>query len=81
VYKLGLYGLDQGHLHPLQRASETDGSQSGIKPGTTCTAGEDSMQRAIRTAILTAIGNLGLNYYRVYFLSRFNMVPDTFGRV
>ncbi len=30
-------GLDQGHLHPLHRASETEASQSGIEPGTSCT--------------------------------------------
>ncbi len=50
-----LKGLDQGHLHPLHRASETEASQSGIEPG------EHSMQRAIWTALLTAIRNLGLN--------------------
>jgi hypothetical protein len=30
-------------LHPLHRSSETDTSQSGIEPGTSCTAGEHSM--------------------------------------
>ncbi len=49
---------DQGHLHPLHRAS-----QSGNEPGTSCTAGEHFMQRAIRTALLTTIRNLGLYYY------------------
>jgi hypothetical protein len=44
-------------------ASETEASQSGIEPGTSCTAGEHSMQRAIRMALLTAIRNLGLYYY------------------
>jgi hypothetical protein len=32
-------------------------------PGTSCTAGEHSMQRTIRMALLTAIQNLGLYYY------------------
>ncbi len=32
-------GPDPGQLHPLHRASETDVSQSGIEPGTSCTAG------------------------------------------
>jgi hypothetical protein len=35
----------------------------GIEPGTSCTAGEHSMQRAIRTALMTAIRNLYLYYY------------------
>ncbi len=56
-------GLDQGHLHPLHRASETEAFQLGIKPGTSCTAGEHSMQRAIRSVLLTAIRNLSLYYY------------------
>jgi hypothetical protein len=51
---------DQGHLHHLHRASETDVSQSWIEPGTSCTAGEHS----IRMTLLTAIQNLGLYYYR-----------------
>jgi hypothetical protein len=41
-------------LHPLPRASKTDASQSWIEPGNSCTTGEQSMQRAIRTALLTA---------------------------
>jgi hypothetical protein len=49
-------GLDQGHLHPLHRASNTEASQSGIEPGTSCTAGEHSIQRAIRTTLLTDLG-------------------------
>jgi hypothetical protein len=53
-----------GHLHPLHRASETDASQLGIEPGTSCTAGEHSMQRAIRMKLLTTIRNLSLNYYK-----------------
>ncbi len=57
-------GLVQGHLHPLHRASKTEASQSGIEPRSSCTAGEHSMQRAIRTALLTAIRNLGLYYYK-----------------
>jgi hypothetical protein len=56
--------LDQGHLHPLHRASETKVSQLGIEPGTSCTAGEHTMQRAIRMSLLTVIGDLGLYYYK-----------------
>jgi hypothetical protein len=59
------YGLDQGLLHSLHRASEIDVSQSGIKPRTSCTAGEHSMQRAIRTALLSTIRNLTLYYYNL----------------
>jgi hypothetical protein len=61
--KLPVEGLDQGHLHPLHRASETEASQSGIEPGTSCTADEHSMQRAIQTALLTVLRNLNLHYY------------------
>jgi hypothetical protein len=50
-----------GYLHPLNRASETDASQSGIEPS--CTADEHSMQRVIRTALLYTIRNLNLYYY------------------
>jgi hypothetical protein len=63
AFIINFWGDDQGHLHPLHRASETKAFQSGIEPGTSCTAGEHSMQRAIRTALLTAIRNLGLYYY------------------
>ncbi len=42
--------------HPLHGASETEASQSGNEP---------EMQRAIRTALLTAIRNLSLYYYKV----------------
>jgi hypothetical protein len=45
-----MQGLDQGHLHPLHRASENVASQAEIEPGSSCTAGEHSMQRAIRMA-------------------------------
>jgi hypothetical protein len=38
-------------VHPLHRASENVASQPGIEPGTSCTAGEYSMKRAIQTAI------------------------------
>jgi hypothetical protein len=74
--------VDQGHLHPLHRASETEASQSRIEPGTSCTAGEHSMQRAIRMALLTAIRNLGLYYYntnenisKMFFLRLFIFFP------
>jgi hypothetical protein len=40
------------HIY-LNRASENDVSQLGIEPGTSCTAGEYSMKRAIRTVILS----------------------------
>jgi hypothetical protein len=50
-------------VYPLHRASETDTSQQVIEPGTSCTAGEHSMQRAIWTALLAAIRNLCLYYY------------------
>jgi hypothetical protein len=46
---------------PLRDA--INASQSEIEPGTSCTAVEHSMQRAIRTAVLTAIRNLALYYY------------------
>jgi hypothetical protein len=42
-------------------------SQSGIEPGTSCTAGRHSMQRAIQTALFTAIWNLGFYYYKNIF--------------
>ncbi len=38
-----VYRLDQSHLNPLHRASENVASQSGIEPGTSCTAGERRM--------------------------------------
>jgi len=38
-------------------------SQRGIKPGTSCTAGEHSMQRANRTAYWVAIRDLSLCCY------------------
>ncbi len=38
-------------------------SQLEIEPGTSCTAGEHSIQRAIPAAWLPAIRNLGLYYY------------------
>ncbi len=47
----------------MNRASETDASQSGFEPGTSCTAVKHSMQRAIRTALKTTIRNLNLYYY------------------
>ncbi len=37
--------------------------QSGIEPGSSCTAGEHSMQRGIQSVLLNAIRNLGLYYY------------------
>ncbi len=57
-------GAWPGPLHPLHRASETDVSLSGIEPRASCTAGEHSMQRAIPTALLTAIQKLSLYYYK-----------------
>jgi hypothetical protein len=51
------------HLHPLHRASENVASQRGIEPGTSCTAGEHSMLRAIRTAYRVAIRDLSLCCY------------------
>jgi hypothetical protein len=57
--------LEQGNL-PI------NASQSGIEPGTSCTAGEHSMQRAIRTALLTAIRNLGLYYYNIRYMGLAN---------
>jgi hypothetical protein len=70
----------QGHLHPPHKASGTDASQLGIEPGTSCTAGEHFVQRAIRTALLIAIRNLGLYYYTTPFKSktmtnRYNKIP------
>ncbi len=50
-------------LHPLHRASENDEPHRGIESGTSCTAGEHSMQRAIRTAYLVAIRDLSLCCY------------------
>jgi hypothetical protein len=50
-----MLGLDQGHLHPLHRTSETNSFQSGIEPAGA--AGEHSIQRDIRTALLIAIRN------------------------
>jgi hypothetical protein len=55
--------LEQGHLHPLHRESETYASESGTEPGTSCTAGEHSVQRAIRTALLSTFRNLSLYHY------------------
>ncbi len=49
---------------------EHQASQSGIEPGTSCTAGEHSMQRGIHTAFLTSIRNLSLYYYNVTNLSQ-----------
>ncbi len=40
------------HIY-LNRASENDVSQLGIEPGTSCTAGEYSMKRAIRTTVFS----------------------------
>ncbi len=73
ILNITLQGLDQDHLHPLHRASETEESQQGTEPGTYCTAGEHSMQRAIRTALLTTIRILGLYYYNI---SIFEMLTD-----
>ncbi len=39
---------------PTFSTSDTEASQSAIKPGISCTAGEHSMQRASRTAWFTA---------------------------
>jgi hypothetical protein len=39
------------------------GVADGNRSRTSCTAGEHSMQKAIRTALLTAIRNLYLYYY------------------
>jgi hypothetical protein len=47
----------------LHRASENIASQRGIERGTSCTAGEHSMQRAIRTAYWVAIRVLSLCCY------------------
>jgi hypothetical protein len=64
-------------------------SQSGNEPGT---ADEHSMQRAIRTALLTAIRNLSLYYYslapslnvasslRLRFVAEFDSDADIFDR-
>ncbi len=56
----GAYTLCIEHPRPTA-------SQSGIEPGTSCTAGELSMQRTIRTALLIKIWNLSLYYYRTKF--------------
>ncbi len=55
-------GLDQGHLHPLHRASEEE-ARLGIASGNRTRDLLHSMQRAIGTALLTAIWNLYLYYY------------------
>jgi hypothetical protein len=44
-------GLTRAIYILLHRASENVASQPGIEPGTSCTAGEYSMKRAIRTAV------------------------------
>ncbi len=53
-WKLRLVEAWPGHIHPLHRASENVVSQPGIEPGTSCTAGEYSMKRAIRTAVFSS---------------------------
>jgi hypothetical protein len=58
----GTYTLCIKHPRPTASAS-----QSGLEPGTSCTAGEQSMQRAIRTALLITIWNLSLYYFRTKF--------------
>jgi hypothetical protein len=50
-----LYRLDQSLLHPFHRISENVASKRGIEPETSCTAGEYSMKRAIRTAVFTVV--------------------------
>jgi hypothetical protein len=57
--------------HPRRRRDQA--SRPGIEPGTSYTAGEHSMQRAIRTALLTAIRNLGLYYYSKILLVGTNL--------
>jgi hypothetical protein len=54
---------NQGNLFVQTLAFKTDASQPGIEPETNCTAGEHSVQTAIRTGSVTAIRNLSLNYY------------------
>ncbi len=59
-----LQGFEQGHLHPLHRAYQTYASQSRIEPGTSCTAGELSIQSANRK-FFSAIRNFALYYYKI----------------
>jgi hypothetical protein len=63
TYILCIERLRASATQKQRSAHAINASQSGIEPGTSCTAGEHSMQRAIRTALLTAIQNLGLYYY------------------
>ncbi len=46
--------------------NENVASQRGIKPGTSCTAGEYSMKRAIRTAVFSCHSGSHLCCYTLY---------------
>ncbi len=60
--------------HPLWGA--INAPQLVIEPGTSCTAGEHSMQRTIRTALLSTISEPQLYYYSFMILNLFYCVQN-----
>jgi hypothetical protein len=66
-----LEGLDQGHLHPLEHPRLMR-LRRWFEHGTSCTAGEHFMQKAIRTASLSAIWHLSLCYFIITVMLTFH---------
>ena len=69
-------GLTRAIYILLHRASEIVASQRGIKPGTSCTAGEYSMKRAIGTAVFSCHSGSDLCCYSTIFSTASSAVPQ-----